>query len=73
MNIGTLTSAVCVSAMLISSAGLLADGPPRSRGGDADSKKKDRTSIRGPYNPDDESWIDVGQWSEYRKAVDRLI
>ncbi len=55
MNIGTLTSAVCVSAMLISSAGLLADGPPRSRGGDADSKKKDRTSIRGPYNPDDES------------------
>ena len=27
----------------------------------------------GVYPIDDESWIDVGQWSEYRKAVDRLI
>ena len=27
----------------------------------------------GAYPIDDESWIDVGQWSEYRKAVDRLI
>jgi dTDP-glucose pyrophosphorylase len=25
------------------------------------------------YPIDDESWIDVGQWSEYHKAVDRLI
>ena len=27
----------------------------------------------GVYPIDDESWIDVGQWSEYRKAVGRLI
>ena len=27
----------------------------------------------GVYPIDDESWIDVGQWSEYRTAVDRLI
>ena len=27
----------------------------------------------GVYPIDDESWIDVGQWSEYRKVVDRLI
>ena len=27
----------------------------------------------GIYPIDDESWIDVGQWSEYHKAVDRLI
>jgi NDP-sugar pyrophosphorylase family protein len=27
----------------------------------------------GAYPIDDESWIDVGQWSEYHKAVDRLI
>ena len=27
----------------------------------------------GVYPIDDESWIDVGQWTEYRKAVDRLI
>ena len=27
----------------------------------------------GVYPIDDESWIDVGQWSEYHKAVDRLI
>ena len=35
----------------------------------ARSKKKQI----GVYPIDDESWIDVGQWSEYRKAVDRLI
>ena len=27
----------------------------------------------GVYPAGEESWIDVGQWSEYRKAVDRLI
>ena len=27
----------------------------------------------GVYPIDDETWIDVGQWSEYHKAVDRLI
>ena len=27
----------------------------------------------GVYPIDNESWIDVGQWSEYRKAVERLI
>jgi NDP-sugar pyrophosphorylase family protein len=27
----------------------------------------------GVYPIDSDSWIDVGQWSEYRKAVDRLI
>ena len=27
----------------------------------------------GVYPIDDESWVDVGQWSEYHKAVDRLI
>ena len=27
----------------------------------------------GVYPIDDDSWIDVGQWSEYHKAVDRLI
>jgi len=32
--------------------------------------KKKRISA---YPIDDESWIDVGQWSEYHKAVDRLI
>ena len=35
----------------------------------AKSKKKQI----GAYPIDDESWIDVGQWSEYHKAVDRLI
>ena len=35
----------------------------------AKSKKKQI----GVYPIDDESWIDVGQWSEYHKAVDRLI
>ena len=27
----------------------------------------------GVYPIDDSSWIDVGQWTEYRKTVDRLI
>ena len=27
----------------------------------------------GAYPIEDESWIDVGQWSEYHKAVSRLI
>jgi len=27
----------------------------------------------GVYPIDDESWIDVGQWSEYHKAIDRLV
>ena len=27
----------------------------------------------GVYPIDDDSWVDVGQWSEYHKAVDRLI
>jgi hypothetical protein len=35
----------------------------------AKSKKK-RIGI---YPVDDESWIDVGQWSEYHKAIDRLV
>ena len=26
----------------------------------------------GVYPIDDESWIDVGQWTEYHKAIDRL-
>ena len=26
----------------------------------------------GAYPIDDESWIDVGQWTEYHKAIDRL-
>lgn len=34
--------------------------------------KKKKKQI-GVYPVDDESWIDVGQWSEYRKAVGRLI
>tara|TARA_B110000014_G_C20091890_1_gene571756 strand:+ start:538 stop:1593 length:1056 start_codon:yes stop_codon:yes gene_type:complete len=34
--------------------------------------KKGKKQI-GIYPIDDESWIDVGQWSEYHKAVDRLI
>jgi len=36
---------------------------------DAKAKKKQI----GVYPIDDGSWIDVGQWSEYHKAVDRLI
>ena len=35
----------------------------------AKSKKKQV----GVYPIDDESWIDVGQWSEYRKAIEKLI
>jgi dTDP-glucose pyrophosphorylase len=35
----------------------------------AKSKKKQI----GIYPIDDESWIDVGQWSEYHKAIDRLV
>ena len=27
----------------------------------------------GVFPVSKESWIDVGQWSEYHKAVDRLI
>ena len=27
----------------------------------------------GVYPIDDESWIDVGQWSEYHKAIEKLI
>ena len=34
--------------------------------------KKKKKQI-GVYPIDDESWIDVGQWTEYRKAVDRLV
>ena len=34
--------------------------------------KKQKKQI-GVYPIDDDSWVDVGQWSEYRKAVDRLI
>ena len=34
--------------------------------------KKNKKQI-GVYPIDDESWIDVGQWSEYHKAVERLI
>ena len=26
----------------------------------------------GVYPIDDEDWIDIGQWTEYKKAVDRL-
>ena len=35
----------------------------------AKSKKKQV----GVYPIDDDSWIDVGQWSEYRKAIEKLI
>ncbi len=35
------------------------------------SKKKEKKV--GVYPIDDESWIDVGQWSEYRKAIEKLI
>ena len=34
---------------------------------------KNKKKQIGVYPIDDESWIDVGQWSEYHKAVDRLI
>ena len=33
-------------------------------------KRKKKIAV---YPIDDESWIDVGQWSEYHKAIDRLI
>ena len=34
--------------------------------------KKNKKRV-GVYPVDDKAWIDVGQWSEYHKAVDRLI
>ena len=34
---------------------------------------KKRKKQIGVYPIDEGSWIDVGQWSEYHKAVDRLI
>lgn len=34
--------------------------------------KKNKKRV-GVYPIDDKAWIDVGQWSEYHKAVDRLI
>ncbi len=34
---------------------------------------KRRKKKIGVYPVDDESWIDVGQWSEYHKAVEKLI
>ena len=34
---------------------------------------KNKKKQVGVYPIDDESWIDVGQWSEYHKAIDRLI
>ena len=33
-------------------------------------RKKKRIGV---YPIDDESWIDVGQWSEYQKAIEKLI
>ena len=33
-------------------------------------RKKKRIVV---YPIDDESWIDVGQWSEYQKAIEKLI
>ena len=36
-----------------------------------DMKKKNKQI--GVYPTDEGSWIDVGQWSEYRKAVKRFI
>ncbi len=33
---------------------------------------KDQRKLIGVYPIDDESWIDVGQWAEYQKAVERL-
>jgi len=26
----------------------------------------------GAYSIDEDDWIDIGQWNEYRKAVDKL-
>ena len=34
--------------------------------------KKKKKQV-GVYPIDDESWIDVGQWSEYHKAIEKLI
>ena len=34
--------------------------------------KRNKKQI-GVYPIDDESWVDVGQWSEYRKAIEKLI
>ena len=34
---------------------------------------KRRKKKIGVYPIDDESWIDVGQWSEYHKAIEKLI
>ena len=34
---------------------------------------KKRKKQIGVYPVDDESWIDVGQWSEYHKAIEKLI
>ena len=36
-------------------------------------KKKRKKKQIGMYPIDDESWIDVGQWSEYHKAIEKLI
>ena len=33
-------------------------------------RKKKRIGV---YPIDDKSWIDVGQWSEYRKAIKKLV
>ncbi len=34
---------------------------------------KNKKKQIGVYPIDDESWIDVGQWSEYHKAIEKLI
>ena len=36
-----------------------------------DDAKKQGKKI-GVYPIDDEDWIDIGEWTEYKKAVDRL-
>ena len=36
-----------------------------------DDAKKDGMKV-GVYPIDDDSWIDVGQWAEYQKAVEQL-
>ena len=36
-----------------------------------DLRKKNKQI--GVYPIDEKSWTDVGQWSEYHKAIDRLI
>ena len=35
------------------------------------AKKKNKQV--GVYPIAEDSWIDVGQWSEYHKAIDRLV